>query len=144
VSIPCILNKRNIPIRIKRATPIIEANTGAALIKFPHLSLDNAGCELHDDGLNGVGAGPAPGGEQLHADGAALHHEALLDARRHDPHERRREWEIVGEREADEDVRGAVLTHVARQVALRVDGVQPHVPLEQVVIHQLGGETWCR
>lgn len=99
-------------------------------------SLYHAGGELHQQRLHRVGAGPAAWRQQLHADGAALHHVALLDARLNDAHEWRRKRKVVGKRQPQLDVRYAELQHVAGERRFGVDGVQPGVPFVQIVVVQ--------
>lgn len=103
----------------------------------PYLPLDQAGGELPHDGLHGVGAGPAAGGEQLHADGPAVQDVAVLQAGAKHPHEGRREGEVVGEGEVEQDVLRVGLLHVLPQHRVLVHLVQLHVPVEEALVHQL-------
>lgn len=103
----------------------------------PYLPLDQAGGELPHDGLHGVGAGPAAGGEQLHADGPAIQDVAVLQAGAKHPHEGRREGEVVGEGEVEQDVLRVGLLHVLPQHRVFVHLVQLHIPVEEALVHQL-------
>lgn len=106
----------------------------------PYLPLDQAGGELPHDGLHGVGAGPAAGGEQLHADGPAVQDVAVLQAGAEHPHEGRREGEVIGEGEVEQDVLRVGLLHVLPQHRVLVHLVQLHVPVEEALVHQLHGD----
>lgn len=58
------------------------------------LSLHEGGGELHDDGFNGVGGGPALRSHELHAEGTSLKHVASMKDGMHHPNE----WRFEGKR----------------------------------------------
>lgn len=103
----------------------------------PHLSFYEAGCKLPHDRLHRVGAGPSARGQQLHAYGPAVQHVAVLQPGRQDPHERRREGEIIWKGDVEQNELGAGLLHVLPQRRVFVHLVQLDVPVIQVVLHQL-------
>lgn len=100
------------------------------------LPLDEAGRELHQDGFDGVRTGPAPGRQQLHTDGPALHHEALLNSRFDDTHKGWREGKVVRKHQVQQDKRDAQLDQIFRQRRVRIEPVKARVPLVQVVVDE--------
>lgn len=108
--------------------------------KIFYLAFNDAGRELRDNSFDRVRTGPSSGREKLHTDRAAFHNEAFLDSWRNNAHKRRSERETLGKHHMKKYVRYIELPHVRGQFTFRIDLVQSHVPLEQIVVYQLRGE----
>lgn len=108
--------------------------------KIFYLAFNDAGRELRDNSFDRVRTGPSSGREKLHTDRAAFHNEAFLDSWRNNAHKRRSERETLGKHHMKKYVRYIELPHIRGQFTFRIDLVQSHVPLEQIVVYQLRGE----
>lgn len=108
----------NVPLALRQPNPTWQNSLlqthKTVVLKSTYLSFNDAGSELHDDGLDSVSASPSSGCQQLHTDGTALHDEASLYPRRYHSHERRREGEVVWECDLQEDVGDMLLSHIGR------------------------------
>lgn len=107
----------------------------ACLANDSALAFNNAGCNLHEYCFDGVCAGPATRRQQFHTYSATLHHKPFDDVWLHDMNKWRRQWEIVWENNAQQNVWYILFAHIFAEFGIGIKCVEPGMPFEQIVVH---------